>query len=322
MKTLTNGRCLTPKETFMGGLIYHDSLVTKNSSFKTLTKNIVLAFLLLLLAVPSFAQTFTVENLKYTVTTTANNDGNGGEVKVAGYSGTVSGALNIPSDVTYDNITYRVTSIGEGAFGWCSSLTSITIPDGVTSIGNYAFSYCSGLISITIPDGVTSIGSSAFYNCTGLTSITIPDGVTSIGNGVFQGCRSLTSITIPDGVTSIGNNAFYGCTGVTDITFIRSESVSNLQIDNNAFYNLCNGVIFRVPTGKVNAYKTALNWVANGYSEIYYITDRADGAFVVTVNGIRYGVVDAASRTARVVSSSVSGDVTIEPSVSGFGSES
>ena len=43
------------------------------------------------------------------------------------------------------------------------------IPDSVTSIGNSAFYYCTSLTSITIPDSVTSIGNSAFYYCTTLS---------------------------------------------------------------------------------------------------------------------------------------------------------
>ena len=39
------------------------------------------------------------------------------------------------------------------------------IPSSVTSIGESAFSYCSSLTSINIPNSVTSIGVGAFYNC-------------------------------------------------------------------------------------------------------------------------------------------------------------
>ena len=89
-------------------------------------------------------------------------------------------------------IMQGVASIGDYAFEFCSSLTSITIPDSVTSIGGCAFEFCSSLTSITIPNGVTSIGSSAFFCCTSLTNITIPDSVTSIGDYAFYKCDSLS----------------------------------------------------------------------------------------------------------------------------------
>ena len=91
-----------------------------------------------------------------------------------------------------------VTSIGEKAFYYCTSLTSVTIPDSVTSIGEYAFSYCRFLTSVTIPDSVTSIVNGAFAYCTSLTSVTIPDSVTSIDNGAFASCTSLTGIWVAE----------------------------------------------------------------------------------------------------------------------------
>lgn len=91
----------------------------------------------------------------------------------------------------------------------------IIIPDSVTSIGEGAFFFCTSLTSITIPDSVMSIGDWAFRDCANLTSITIPDSVTSIGNGAFRDCANLTNITIPDSVTSIGGGAFLGCTSLT-----------------------------------------------------------------------------------------------------------
>ena len=81
-----------------------------------------------------------------------------------------SGAVIIPSSVSYDGITYSVTSIGDYAFFKCSSLTSVTIPNSVTSIGEWAFEGCSGLTSVTIPNSVTTIEPQAFYGCSGLTS--------------------------------------------------------------------------------------------------------------------------------------------------------
>lgn len=50
--------------------------------------------------------------------------------------------------------------------------TNVTIPYGITSIGDGAFSNCTSLSSITIPDSVTSISHNAFLSCSSLTEIT------------------------------------------------------------------------------------------------------------------------------------------------------
>ena len=174
------------------------------------------------------------------------------------YWSTTITTANIPSSVTYNEVTYSVTSIGERAFdgcgltsvtipnsvtsigewafSWCTSLTSVTIPNSVTSIGDYAFRNCTGLTSVTIPNSVTSIGDLAFFVCTGLTSVTIPNSVTSIGRSAFNNCSSLTSVTIPNSVTSIGKDAFNNCSSLTSVTINSSAIVgktykydSNLQ---------------------------------------------------------------------------------------------
>ena len=137
-------------------------------------------------------------------------------------NGNASGEIIIPSSVTYNSVSYSVTSIGMEAFRDCTGLTSVTIGNSVTSIGKYAFLGCTDLISITIPNSVTSIGFGAFRSCTGLTSVTIPNSVTSIGYGAFRSCTGLTSVTIPNSVTSIGEYAFASCTGLTSVTIPNS----------------------------------------------------------------------------------------------------
>ena len=165
-------------------------------------------------------------------------------------------------------------------------------PEGVTSIGNGAFSGCSSLTSVTIPTSVTSIGSSAFNSCTSLTSVTIPEGVTSIGNAAFDYCISLTSVTIPSSVTSIDNYAFFDCTGLTTVTSLIKEPFT---IEENVFtyydIDVSWNPIFTsstlyVPVGTKSLYEATPAW--NQFQDIVemqYI-DPIDGETTVNTEGL------------------------------------
>jgi phage gp45-like len=178
----------------------------------------------------ALGQAFTSDGLNYNVTSPTT-------CSVGNQNTAATGAVVIPTQVTYDSTVYSVTSISNFAFEFCSGLTSVTIPNSVTSIDGWAFSFCSGLTSVTIGNSVTSIGGQAFYNCTGLTSLTIGNSVTSIGGQAFYNCTGLTSLTIPNSVTSIGDSAFYNCSGLTSLTIGNSVT----SIGGWAFY-LCSGL--------------------------------------------------------------------------------
>ena len=174
---------------------------------------------------------------------------NDGKVTIDKYKG---GDENVTIPSIIDG--QPVTAIGDYAFAFCDSLSSVTIPGCVTSIGSSAFSYCTSLASVTIPSSVTSIGTRTFYQCTSLASIqvsssnqyfssqngvlfnkqktelltcpcaksgayTIPDSVTIIGEEAFSLCEGLTAVTIPSHVTTIGAFAFYCCKGLSFISF-------------------------------------------------------------------------------------------------------
>ena len=180
--------------------------------------------------------------------------------KSGGYSSgsnSYSGSITIPSTVTYNGTTYKVTTIGASAFYNCRDLISVTIPNSVKSIDVSAFSGCEALESIEIPNSVTSIGGSAFYNCIGLTNLTIPNSVTDVHEGVFDRCtgltnvdinsqlalnkisftNKLTSVTLGNEITSIGDSKFSGCSGLGSITIPNSVT----SIGNNAFRG-CSGL--------------------------------------------------------------------------------
>ena len=200
---------------------------------------------------------FTVGELIYEVTGV-------GEVEVADTTSTLnSGELAIPSTASDGSTTYSVTSIGDGAFDYCTRLTSVTIPEGVTSIGNSAFRGCSGLTSVTISDGVTSIGDSAFSYCTGLTSVTIPESVTSIGDSAFSRCSGLTSVTIPGSVTSISFHAFSYCTGLTSVTISDGVAI----IDSFAFFE-CTGLTTITIPASVNRIVNSAFFLCSSLTEI------------------------------------------------------
>ncbi|MDA7900674.1 leucine-rich repeat protein, partial [Akkermansiaceae bacterium] len=230
--------------------------------------------------------TFQITDVDETFVYTTND----GKVTITDCDETVAGELIIQSVIEGN----PVTTIGDGGFSNCTSLTSITIPDSVTSIGAGAFNGCTSLTSITIPDSVTSIGASAFAACTGLTSITIGNSVTSIGDAVFNGCTSLTSITIPDSVTSIGTAAFGGCTGLTSITIGNSVT----SIGDYAF-NGCTSLTSITIPDSVTSIGASAFAACTSLTEIIF-----QGAAPTVGSGVFTGV--AAGANALVVNESLS----------------
>ena len=177
-------------------------------------------------------------------------------------------------------IQQGVRAIGDYAFAYCVSLTSVAIPDSVTSIGGGAFSGCAALTSVTIPEGVTSIGDGAFSGCTSLTSVAIPSSVTEIDGSAFSGCTELTSITIPSSVTSIGWSAFENCTALTFMTI--PESVT--YISGEVFSNCVRLARVTIPKSVTEISSKAF-YYCDSLTDVYYAGTAADWAKISISEG-------------------------------------
>lgn len=175
-----------------------------------------------------------------------------------------------------------VVSIGECAFAYNQSLTSVVLPTSLKTIFNGTFEYCTSLTEVTLPKGINSIGIATFSGCNSLKSITLPSTLTSIGSYAFEGCDSLNEITFPESITSIGSGAFSGCSGLAKVTCLIPFPISaSSGIFSGINQETCTLV---VPEWSALLYKMAIGW--SEFSKIE--TVKTGDLALLTVNDNRY----------------------------------
>ena len=148
--------------------------------------------------------------------------------------------------------TYKVESIGDGAFQQCSALQRVLFGEGLLTIGAYAFYDCALLdnsslagSSSMIPSTVTSIGTYAFKN-TALWNKAQYDEVIYAGNWVVGvkgqvmqtlfGAKTFYNLSVAElkaGTAGIADYAFYGVDSLTNVIGLGNVK----KIGEGAFYN-------------------------------------------------------------------------------------
>ncbi len=220
------------------------------------------AALLLLLALPSAVR---AEDYTYTISN--------GTVTITKYIGP-GGAVSIPGTIA----GLPVTTIGSGAFFYCSNLTSVTIPASVTSIvDNPFYVICNQLTSITVDPLNSSYSSSdgVLFNKLKTTIIVypknkvgnyiIPSSVTSIGDHAFEQSLRLDDIVIPNGVTSIGYMAFHNCPSLKTVTF--SASVTSIGV---WAFEHCDNLSQAIFLGNAPPQQQNFNWGVGSGTVYFY----------------------------------------------------
>lgn len=148
------------------------------------------------------------------------------------------------------------TQIAATDFKNCTSLTAFTFPASLTTIGNGAFDGCTSLTTCTgfatLPS-LTVIPDSCFKNCPLSATFTISDSVTTIAGNAFDTCKFETLI-IGSGFNTTSANCIVNCNSLTTVTcnatILLGNSLTNCvslntingsltTIQSNAIYNCC-----------------------------------------------------------------------------------
>ncbi len=156
-----------------------------------------------------------------------------------------------------EDISYTTRIIGSGTEN-CFSAIEI---DGteLSSVEEYYQFNTTGehTVKYTLSDP-TTIGDNAFGDSE-MKSVIIPNGVTSIGENAFGACYDLESVIIPSSVTYIGNMAFDEDGSLINVTIFNPIPPT---LEGMMVFNYVPGPIY-VPSGSVNAYKTASEyWIS------------------------------------------------------------
>lgn len=131
----------------------------------------------------------------------------GGEAVIVGCTVMNLTHLEIPPVITDGAAQYRVTAIGESAFGCMSSLRTVSLPDTLTRIGHGAFE-ASGLTELRLPTSLTAVAPYAFCRCAHLVHVDLPaSGSLTLPEQAFGGCSALTR------------------SGVTNLHFLSNEDI-------------------------------------------------------------------------------------------------
>eukprot|EP00980_Cylindrotheca_fusiformis_P009632 scaffold2127_cov85-Cylindrotheca_fusiformis.AAC.12 len=99
------------------------------------------------------------------------------KLKFVLYQGIEKEEVGIPSNVKV---------IKNGAFFYCTSLARLVLNEGLKRIGQGAFGYCKSLTEVEIPSIVNVIDVYAFYGCTSLARLVLNEGLERIGENSFR----------------------------------------------------------------------------------------------------------------------------------------
>lgn len=219
------------------------------------TEKIIVAILLFVAALPSFAsEIFTEKGFMYKVqkdNCSQFHYKDTASLAIIGYMTDslidYSKPLRIAASIRHNGRKYSVTRIETGAFRNHAEIQAVVVDDGIISIGKGAFDRCISMKSIYLPASLSGINGNPFTNCSNLASVVVDasneeldsrDGSNAIiakdADVLLAAC---SSTTIPSSVKKIARWAFDGCNMMEHL--VVPEGVETIE---SFAFNGCGGM--------------------------------------------------------------------------------
>ena len=117
--------------------------------------------------------------------------------------------LVIPNSISVNDISYDVTSIGDGAFRNDGNLKTVTIGANIQSIESHAFSSNNALTNVTFlqNSNLKRLHPYAFSSIYNLSELLLPNGLEQIDENAFHFITNLEVLYIPSSVSIVANDA-------------------------------------------------------------------------------------------------------------------
>lgn len=142
------------------------------------------------------------------------------------------GRVVIPAKVRYNDVVYRVASIGQKAFAGADDMKSIVLPSGIDAIGDFAFEGCDSLSSVIFPSNPVMFGQGVFFNCPAIENVTLGSEWRAVNLTMFRWSKKLDSVFIPAKVEKI-------------LGIGKLKLLSRIEVDaNNQWYSTEKGMLY------------------------------------------------------------------------------
>lgn len=202
--------------------------------------------------VAEIGTTFTIDKITYEVTSNTET------LEVAAVKGSMFlTEIVIPSEVTYEDVKYQVTSIPNDGFDGNFKTERLVLPEGLRTVGKNAFRHARALKEVVLPSTLetfTYFGfpalekiilaeSNPYFELVDGVLFTedktvlhlypsgspaenyeIPEGTKILADSAFYMNQNLKSLTMPDSLTTVNNYALDHMNGLENIVFGRNVS--------------------------------------------------------------------------------------------------